>query len=832
MHTHYIFVTFYMLKRIVVITVCLFSFPAALRAADAPPADHPVARIVAWPNSISLSAGQSHRLLLSAIGNDSFERDITNAASFVCDKPDVATVDSTGCLRGLAEGSTTIHAAYGGRSTDIKISIRPALGDGISFVHDVLPVLNRAGCNIGNCHAKPDGQNGFKLSVFSYDPKGDYRAIVKGDRGRRIFPADPEESLLLKKPTQSVEHGGGQRFKVNSDQYRLLVRWIQRGMPYSQATDASLNGVEIYPTQRRYHKGDIQQTLVLAHYSDGSTVDVTDLSEFKTNASEIAAVREGGQISVKDLVGEAVITARFMGEVAASMITVPADRPLPDEVYAKLSANNFIDSDVYARLKELAIAPSPQCTDSEFIRRASLDAIGVLPTPEDAQAYLDDTSPDKRIKLVDRLLENPAYADYWATKWGDLIRPNHLRVGVKPVFLFDQWIRQSLRENKPYNQFVREILTASGNTHHYGPVVVWRDRREPVDATTLVSQIFLGVRLECAKCHHHPNEKWGQADFYSLAAYFAQTHRRGQGISAPISGEAEFIYFAPGGEVTHPLTGETMHPKPPDGPTPELSVDQDPRQALADWMVRADNPFFARAIVNRMWGELMGRGIVHPVDDFRATNPPTNPRLLEDLASDFVKHGYDLKHLIRTILNSRVYQQSSMPNETNAADTRNFSRSYRRRLPAEVLCDAAADFTQTTQSFEGLPNASRAVQAWNNKLESNFLDAFGRPNSSADCPCDRDRGTSVVQMLHLMNSPELQNRIESDTGRAARLAKSELSSEQIIRELYLAAYSRLPDQEEIQISQAAFSQPNAKRKLVVEDLMWALMNSAEFVFNH
>jgi hypothetical protein len=702
----------------------------------------------------------------------------------------------------------------------------------VSFVKDILPVLSKAGCNAGSCHAKPEGQNGFKLSVFAYDPKSDYNAIVKSSRGRRVSPAAPEESLLLKKPTMRVRHEGGERFKVDSEAYRLIKRWIAQGMPFSQGSDSPLAGVGIEPAQRRYGKGDVQQTTVTARYADGSTRDVTHLAGFISTEPEVARVDQNGRVAVGNTSGEAVVTAMFMGEVAVARVTVAADRTLADSVYASLTANNFIDEAVYARLKEQGIEPSDGCSDAEFLRRSSLDAIGMLPTPEQAREFLADTAPGKRAKWVDRLLESPAYADYWATRWGDLLRPNTQRVGVKPVYLLDQWLRESLRKNKPYDQFVREILTAQGSTHNFGPVVLFRDRREPADTGALVSQVFLGVRMECARCHHHPSEKWSQEDFYQLAACFGQLKRKGQGISAPISGEAEFIWHAPGGEVKHPVNGEVLKPRPPDGPALDLADGRDPRQALVDWMTSRDNPFFARAIVNRVWGELMGRGIVHPVDDFRASNPPSNERLLDALAKDFVEHKFDLKHLIRTIMASRVYQLSSEPNESNVADTRNFSRSYRRRLPAEVLLDAVSDVTGVPDAFDGLPAGARAVHTWNNKLDSTFLDAFGRPNSSADCPCERDRGPSLVQALHLMNATRLQAKIASPEGRVARLAKSEMPPEEVVKGLYLAAFSRLPDEEEMMIARAAFTAEGTTRQSATEAVMWALINSAEFVLNH
>ncbi|HEX4792345.1 MAG TPA: DUF1549 domain-containing protein [Humisphaera sp.] len=709
-----------------------------------------------------------------------------------------------------------------------------ARGDdrGISFVNDVLPVLSKAGCNAGACHAKPEGQNGFKLSVFAFDPKSDYRSIVKDERGRRVFPAAPRESLLLLKPTHAIEHGGGERFKVDSDLYRLIERWIEQGMPYRQPGDSDLVSISVSPGEQRYQKKSATALSVTARYADGSSRDVTNLAEFASNDKEIAKVSEDGRVMVGDLSGEGVVIARFMGQVAVSRITVPADRMLADDLYAQLPVNNFIDPLVYARLAKLGLAPSKTCSDSEFIRRASLDAIGMLPAADRVRAFLEDRSTNKREQLIDELLANPAYADYWTTKWGDLLRPNTQRVGVKPVYLLDQWLRESFRENKPYDQFAREILTAQGSTHQYGPVAVFRDRREPADVVTLVSQVFLGVRMECARCHHHPNEKWSQNDFYELAAVFGEVHRKGQGISAPISGEAEFIWFAPGGDVRHPLSGEVMPAKAPDGPVFDASNKQDPRAAFAGWLVRADNPFFARAAVNRVWGELMGRGIVDPVDDLRASNPPTNEALLDALAKDFVSHGYDFKHLIRTILCSHIYQLSSEPNEYNMADTRNFSRSYRRRLSAEVMLDAICDLTLVPETFDGLPPGSRAVQTWNNKLDSNFLDAFSRPNSSADPPCERDRGTSIVQALHLMNSPKLTGKISDARGRATALAKSDLSPEQIVRQLYLTAYARNPDVEELRIATGAFTESGATRQSATEDVMWALMNSAEFVFNH
>jgi len=703
----------------------------------------------------------------------------------------------------------------------------------ISFVSDVLPVLSRLGCNAGSCHAKPHGQSGFKLSVFAFDPKSDYRQIVKDVRGRRVFPADPEASLLLLKPTQAVEHGGGRRLEVDSDAYRLLVRWMQQGMPYIRPGEPSLIGITVAPHQQRYHKSAQQPLRVVANYSDGSKRDVTELADFVSNDKELAKVTEDGLVRVGTISGEGVIVARFMGFVDVARVTVPSDKVLPDAQYSALPVNNFIDPLVYQRLQSLGLLPSPLCTDSEFLRRASLDILGALPTVNQSAEFLADGDPQKREHLVDRLLDDPHYGDFWASKWSDLLRPNPTRVGIKSEYIFDQWVRDRFRHNEPYDQFVREILLAEGSAHRDGATVIYRDRREPADLTTLFTQVFLGERLECAKCHHHPNEKWSQDDFYQFAAFFAPLGRKGTGLSPPVSGGEEFLFFSPGaGEVHHPVSGEVMHPKVLDGKPPTLDANTDPRKLLADWMTGPDNPFFAKALVNRVWSELLGRGIVEPVDDIRVSNPATNGALLDALAADFVRHHFDLKQLIRTIVNSRIYQLSSLPNDTNMHDTKYFSRYYRHRPTAEALSDVVGDVTWTPEPILGLPHDSREILEWNFSLPSNFLDAFGRPNSSSDPPCVRDRGGTIVQALDLMNSDTLMYRITHPAGHAAAIANGPWSDDGIVTQLYLAAYCRYPTADERRLALDAFMNEKATRQTATEDIMWSLLNSAEFVLNH
>lgn len=702
----------------------------------------------------------------------------------------------------------------------------------ISFIHDVMPHLQKAGCAAGNCHAKPEGQNNFKLSVFGYDPANDYQEIIRDDRGRRVFMAAPEQSLLLKKATGTITHEGGARIKPGSLPYQILIGWLKQGAPFALENESALTSVAVLPGERSYAKGEKQPLKVTATFADGHTQDVTALTEFLSQDKEIAQVDEHGLVEVGSTSGEGVVLVRYMGQVDVARITVPADQLLPNEEYAKLPANNEIDRLVYTRHQKLGLLPSPTCTDEEFLRRASLDAVGVLPTAERAQEFLADARPDKRTRFIHELLEHPNYADHWAIKWGDLIRPNPSRVGVKPVYLLDQWLRDAFRQNMPYDQMVKQLLTAEGSSHEHGPVAIFRDKRDPVDTSAFISQIFLGVRMDCAKCHHHPSEKWTQEDYYQLAAFFGQMSRKGQAISAPISGEPEYWWYGGKGEVQHPITEAVMVPKPPDGPEMPYVAGQDPRARLTDWMSSSDNPFFAKAIVNRLWSEFLGRGIVDPVDDFRVSNPPTNPALLDWLAQDFVAHGYDLKHLIRTILSSRTYQLSSEPNEHNLTDTKNFARGMKRRLSAEVLLDALGDITGMPETFSGLPPGSRAVQTWNHKLDSTFLDAFGRPNASLECPCERERKSSVIQALHLMNSNDLQTKLSAKEGKIAALVKGDSPEPQLVKQIYLAAYNRLPKVEELQTALKFYTTPGATRQTATEDLAWALINSAEFVFNH
>jgi hypothetical protein len=704
----------------------------------------------------------------------------------------------------------------------------------VTLERDVEPVLTRFGCNAGACHGKARGQNGFQLSLLGFDPAFDLDAIAREARGRRVFPAAPEASLLLQKATARVSHGGGRRIEPESAAYRVLRDWIAAGTPRDPAGAPALLRIRIEPTERLLQAGGTQQAVVTAEYADGTAEDVTGLAAFQSSESAIVAVTPDGLIKAGTIPGEVAVTARFRNLFASATVTIPLAGEVPADLYAKLPRENLIDGHVWAKLQKLGITPSEPAGDATFLRRASLDVIGRLPTPEEARAFRDEPDPDKRARLVDRLLARPEYADHWANKWMDLLRPNPYRVSIKSVLNLDAWIRKAFRQNLPYDEFVRQVLTARGSTWRGGATTVFRDRREPAELGTMVSQLFLGIRLECAKCHHHPFEAWSQDDFYGFAAFFARVGHKGRELFPPIAAGEEMIYTAKSGRVEHPLTSAPVAPKPLFGKvSAQDDPEADPREALAQWVTSRDNPYFARVIVNRVWADLMGRGIVEPVDDLRATNPPSNGPLLDALAADFRDHGYDLKHLIRTVLTSHTYQLDSRPNARNAADTRFFSRHYRQRLRAETLLDAVCDLTGVPERFDAAPAGTRAVALWTFRTNSLFLDTFGRPDPNQDPPCERTVDPSVVQVLHLMNAPGLHAKVVSDEGLPSRLAASKRSPDDLAEDLYLRTYTRLPDSGERELVRSLLAETgdDAKaRRRVLEDLLWALMNTPEFTF--
>ncbi|MDA7866906.1 DUF1549 and DUF1553 domain-containing protein [Verrucomicrobia bacterium] len=791
-----------------------------------------IQHIEAYPSELRVGLNETaETIVFSAMDKNGLRFDVTDLIDI--ELGEWLQRESDGQLTGKTKGTGNLTARMGKHILSIPIEVVPSNQDSpLSFVRDILPILSRAGCNGGSCHAKPNGQNSFALSVFAFDPRSDYHEIVSDARGRRIFPGLPAESLLLQKPTLAVPHKGGKRLEVGSKFYTEITRWIQEGMPYQLKDESNLTEVRISPPEGRFGPNTEHRLRVDAIYEDGSKRDITQMVEYAVSDKELLQATENGEIQFSDQSGQGVVLARYMGHIGQLKVTVPKTLDIEEPIESNFSENNFIDTLAQKHFTDLGLVPSETCTDEEFLRRAFLDAVGRLPSIDETREYLADKRKDKRKRWVDRILKDPLYGDFWANKWADLLRPNPDRVGVKSVFMLDRWLRDQFRANTRYDHFVRSIVGHRGSNHGEGPAVIYRDRRTPTELSSMFSQLFLGVRMECAKCHHHPFEKWSQADFYQFAAYFGSLKQKGAGLSPPISAGTEIFYFSPGGSVKHPVTEESMAPKPPDGPTNSDAEDLDPRQSLADWLTEPGNPYFSRAIVNRIWANFFSRGFVNPVDDFRDSNPPINEPLLDALAVHLVEQEFDLKALMATIMRSSLYQLSAIPNPSNVRDTKNFSRFYRKRLPAETLLDAVCDVTQVAESFDGMPAGMRAMETWTYKIESHFLDAFSRPNSSSDPPNERDDKSSVVQALHMMNSDNLQGKLSHKNGWVTQLAQSEKTSPQIIEELYLATFSRFPSDEERSIAASVLPDDGKDRQIPLEDLLWALINTAEFVFNH
>jgi len=789
---------------------------------------------------LTLRGKDAHQqLLVSAKLDDGALRDFTSQAAYRAEPAGIVNVDAQGVVTPIADGAVKITADVEGVTASISVHVQNAgRVEPINFANQIVPIFTKAGCNAGGCHGKSAGQNGFKLSLLGFEPAEDYEHIVKEARGRRVFPASPENSLLLLKAINVTPHGGGKRLDPKSEDYQLLVRWIAQGLPYGQPNDPKVERLEVLPKQRTMALHGEQQLVVLAHYSDGTVQDVTRSALYEPNEKSMAESDDGGHVKLFDQPGDVAIMVRYQGKVATFRATVP----LGALVENLPPVHNYIDDLVFAKLKAMGMPPSEPCDDATFIRRASVDIAGHLPSLDETNHFLADTDPAKRDKLIDTLLASPQYADYFANKWSALLRNKRLRPGDAPMnFAFYNWVRDGLGANKPYNEFVRDLLSATGDVED-NPAVAWyRQVKEPKQELEDVAQLFLGVRMQCAQCHHHPFEKWSQNDYYSFEAFFSQVGRKSGMIK-----EDEAVFHKRG--LATAINKKTKLPVQPaaliTGPL-NIAPEDDPRVALANWMSDRANPFFARTLVNRYWKHFLNRGIVEPEDDMRETNPPSNPELLDALAQHFIRSGYDLKALIRDITRSQTYQLSAVPNRYNSADRQNFSRYYAKRLSAEVLYDAVDAVTGTPSNFSGMPAGTSALALPDNSFNTSsyFLTVFGRPESSSACECERTQEASLAQALHLLNAKEIQDRLASDTGAAAKLAADPRSDEDKLRELYLAAYARAPEASELALAREYLGKPRKgadgqpldaahSKRLGYEDVLWAVLNTKEFLFNH
>ena len=734
----------------------------------------------------------------------------------------------------------------------------------VSFAAEVVPSLTKLGCNSGSCHGKAEGQNGFALSLFGFEPEDDYESVVKAARGRRVFAAAPAQSLLLLKATGAVPHAGGKRLDPKSEAYELLRTWVAQGARPTSANDPTLDRIEVQPGSTILERGGTRQASVVAHFRDGSRRDVTRFAVLEAGPTDLLAVDAGGLVTAKQRSGSATVTARYRDAVAVARVTIPFGTPVTGLPPAKTVADEL----VFKQLKDLGLPPSGLCDDATFVRRATIDICGRLPTQKETEEFVADTSADKYEKLIDRLLDSPDYADYFANKWSALLRNrrNGPTEDAKPNVAFHAWVRDGLQENKPYDQFVRELLTASG-TVDATPLAVWyRELKEPAALAEDVAQLFLGQRVACAKCHHHPHDRWTQADYWSLAASFARLDvQLATGLKKgdpkknipDTPGKPLAVAHKPGpATMPHPRTGAKLPPAGLDGKPFALAEGADPREKLADWVTDPANPYFARALVNRYWKHFFARGLVEPEDDLRATNPASNPELLDALATRFAADGYDLKKLVRLLATSSAYRLSSTPNDHNADDRQHFARFYPRRLSAEVLLDAIDGVTLAKTPFRGVPAGTRAVQLPDNQSDSYFLSVFGRPDGASACECERNSDANLAQALLLMNSEELLAKIgapptakpdpnakpkpgkPADPGpratpgeRLTKLVADKRPTAEKLRDLYLVALSRSPTKTELAVMLDHIEKKGDDRAAYA-DILWALVNTKEFLFNH
>ncbi len=797
------------------------------------------------PPQVTLArAGATQRLLAVLEDKGQVVADQSARATFSSADPKIARVEAGGILHAVADGETEIQATVDGKKATLKVKITGSRTEpNAIFRNHVIPILTRAGCNSGACHGALAGKGGLKLSLRGYDPTSDHFVLTRQNLGRRIDRLEPARSLFLLKPTMMVNHGGGQKLTVGSGDYQILADWIARGAPGPLAQDARVHRLEVFPTEARLKPKDEVQIVVRALYNDGTSEDVTRWAKFSSSEDLVATVSEDGQVKVAGH-GEAAITVWYSNQVATNQIQSPLPNQLDARVFKDATRTNFIDDLVLQKLEALRIPPSPACSDSEFIRRAYLDAMGILPTPAEVEKFIADPARDKRSRLIDRILDRPEFIDYWAHKWADLLLVSTRKLPQPAVWSFHQHIRQSVADNVPWDRFARTLLTAQGSTLQNGAgnyFVLHRDVTELTEATAVT---FLGMSITCARCHNHPLEKWTQDQYWQMANLFSRVGLKNGERSGEVMVQAQ-----PEGEVPHPRRGVAMAPTPLDGKPLALESTQDRRAYFADWLTSPDNPYFARALVNRVWRNFLGRGIVEAEDDLRQTNPPTNGPLLDRLAQDFIDHKYDVKYLVRTVMNSATYQRSSLTTPQNASDDRFFSHYLIRRLTAEVLLDAYSQVTDVPTPFTQIqigstggtaatslyPPGTRALQLPDSLLVSPFLDAFGRPERAQTCSCERQQDSSVGQALHLNNGKTLNEKLRAKNARVAAWLTENLSDEEAIRRVYLLALCRAPTATELSrfkslLAEAA-QDKQATRREALEDLFWAVLTSKEFVFN-
>jgi hypothetical protein len=807
------------------ITACLVLLVSTLSWSTAR-AESPLVAVEVSPPDVQLTTSRDRQsLIVQARYEDGITRDVTADATFALVNPELAKLDGR-TLFPVVNGETQLNVEFGGRTIVVPVTVAQAEADRpISFQLDVMPVFMKSGCNNGSCHGAARGKDGFRLSLFGFDPRGDHFRLTREEATRRINRAIPEESLVLTKAIGEVSHTGGDRFDADSEYYATLLRWLKSGAPDDQGEIPKVLSVELYPKNAVLDgEGAAQQLTVRAQYSDGTNRDVTSLAYFSTSNDNSAGVTQEGVVTAAAR-GEAFVMARFdTHTVGSQFITLPKGLefawPNPPE-------NNYVDEFVHAKLRKLRIVPSELCSDEEFLRRVTIDVVGMLPTPEEYTAFLSDTDPNKREKLVDELLERKEFVELWVMKWAELlqVRTVQNRVDYKAMLRYYEWLQERIANEMPTDQMVRELLSANGSNFSNAATNYFQAEQDTLKVSENVAQVFMGMRIQCTQCHNHPFDRWTMDDYYGFAAFFAQVGRkRGEDPRETI------VYNRGSGEVKHPVGGQNVEPKFLGGEVPDVKG-KDRREVLANWLASPDNPYFAENLANIVWAHFLGQGIVDEVDDVRISNPASNPELLAELGQRFTGYGYDFKKLVRDICTSRTYQLATRTNETNESDTRNFSHASLRRLRAEVLLDAISQATDTSDKFRGLPAGARAVQISDGNTSTYFLTTFGRAKRETVCSCEVVMEPNLSQALHLLNGSTVQGKIQQG-GLLDRRLKEGVAPLAILEELYVRTLTRKPTEKERTTLAAILAESKDDPKPILEDVYWSLLNSREFLFNH
>ncbi|MBM3995085.1 MAG: DUF1553 domain-containing protein [Planctomycetes bacterium] len=762
---------------------------------------------------------------------EGYSLDLRGKATFISADPKIAVVDADGWMRPVSNGQTQITVMVGGQTKTVSVKAQlPATEPAMSFRHEVMPVLSKAGCNSGGCHGYSLGKNGFKLSLRGADPDPDYLFITKDSMSRRVNFQNPAASLLIAKAVGDAPHEGGVRFARTSLSNQILVNWIREGGPSDLADKAQVVNVRLVPDKLVLKPGQKHRVQLIAEYDNGSVRDVTRLGIIAANSTQYADVDEEGVVTAGDP-GETAVVARFERVFAATSVMVL--RPDVSFVATPVPNDHYIDKHVVEKLNRLKIAPSPISGDEEFLRRVYLDLIGVQPRPDEIKVFLADRNPKKRDAIIDALFARPEYVDHWSLKWGDLLQNSRTSASQQSVYLFREFIRSAIASNMPLDVFARKVLTARGGASDDPASVYFAISKDTNDTLERATQVFCGVRMLCARCHSHPMENWTQADYYGLASFFNQVSIRAD-VRAPQGVQnAKYIQLnLAAGNANNPRSGRPQAPKFLGGEEPKLDANADRRDAYARWLTSPKNPFFARSLVNRYWSYFFHRGIIEPVDDIRNTNPPINPALLDALTQDFIDSKFDVRHLIKRIVTSQTYQRSAVPTASNKHDEQNFSHAIPRRIPAEALLDSLIQATGVQENFPGVPAGFRAAQLPDANSENAFLRLFGKSQRMEACECERDNNSNMLQALHFLNGKSIQARVLNPNGRAMQLARQKLSDKEIVSELYLWAIARHPSGAELKIGEAYMQKAGAQRAEAVQDLLWALLNSRDFVLVH